>query len=97
MASTLSARMRWIDEGLLKRIYDIMKRANLPVEIPPDSPMNLEKFLKLMSVDKKVADGQLRLIFLKGPLRNCVFTGDFDQEAMEMTIEDFVAECSGVS
>jgi 3-dehydroquinate synthase len=97
MASTLSARMRWIDEGLLKRIYDIMKRANLPVEIPPDSPMNLEKFLKLMSVDKKVADGQLRLILLKGPLGNCVFTGDFDQEAMKMTIEDFVAECSSVS
>ncbi len=97
MASAMSARMKWIDEGLLKRIYDIMKRANLPVEIPPDSPMNLETFLKLMSVDKKVADGQLRLILLKGPLGNCVFTGDFDQEAMKITIEDFVAECSGVS
>ncbi len=97
MASSMSARMKWIDESLLRRIYDIMEKAKLPVEIPPDSPMNLEKFLKLMSVDKKVADGQLRLILLKGPLGNCVFTGDFDHDAMKKTIEDFVAECAGVS
>jgi len=97
MASSMSARMKWIDESLLKRIYDIMIKAKLPVDIPPDSPMNLEKFLKLMSVDKKVADGQLRLILLKGPLGNCVFTGDFDEDAMKTTIEEFVAECAGVA
>ncbi|KAH0969171.1 hypothetical protein GBA52_028983 [Prunus armeniaca] len=34
-----------------------------------------------MAVDKKVADGLLRLILLKGPLGNCVFTGDYDRKA----------------
>ena len=97
MAASMSARMGWIDESLLKRIYDISIRAKCPVELPVDSPMNTEKFLKLMSVDKKVADGQLRLILLKGPLGNCVFTGDFDEDAMKKTIEDFVAECAGVA
>jgi len=95
MAATMSARMGWIDDALLKRTYDILINANLPVELPLDSPMDKETFLKLMSVDKKVADGQLRLILLKGALGNCVFTGDFDEEAMKETIDEFVAECVG--
>ena len=48
-----------------------------------------------MSVDKKVANGKLRLILLKGELGNCVFTGDFDEEKMKETIDEFVAECNG--
>lgn len=40
-------------------------------------------------MDKKVADGQLRLILLKGALGGCVFTGDFDEGAMKATISDF--------
>lgn len=95
MAATMSARLGWIEEDLVKRIYDILQSANLPVELPVDSPMNRDAFLKLMSVDKKVANGKLRLILLKGPLGNCVFTGDFDEDAMIKTIDEFVAECSG--
>ena len=95
MAATMSAEMGWIDEPLVKRIYKIMEEANLPVELPVDSPMDQSLFLKLMSVDKKVANGQLRLILLKGELGNCVFTGDFDEDAMVKTIDEFVAECAG--
>ena len=97
MAATMSARMGWIDTDLVKRIYTILERANLPVELPLDSPMTRDSFLKLMSVDKKVANGQLRLILLKGDLGNCVFTGDFDEKAMVDTIDEFVAECSSSS
>jgi 3-dehydroquinate synthase len=95
MAATMSGEMGWIDEALVKRIYTIMERAKLPVDLPVDSPMDKELFLKLMSVDKKVANGQLRLILLKGELGNCVFTGDFDEDAMVKTIDEFVAECAG--
>jgi 3-dehydroquinate synthase len=108
MAATMSKRMGWIDNNndikdsrdpeqirLLERIYKLLERANLPYELPPDSPMDRDTFLKLMSVDKKVANGQLRLILLKGPLGNCVFTGDFDEQAMLETIDEFVAECAG--
>jgi len=95
MAATMSAKMGWIEPALVQRIYDIMYKANLPTDLPVDSPMNTEKFLKLMSVDKKVANGQLRLILLKGELGNCVFTGEFDEAAMKETIEEFVAECAG--
>mmetsp|Transcript_129217 Transcript_129217/g.374074 ORF Transcript_129217/g.374074 Transcript_129217/m.374074 type:complete len:416 (+) Transcript_129217:133-1380(+) len=95
MAASMSARMGWIDQDLMERTYRLMEKANLPVELPVDSPMDQATFLKYMAADKKVANGQLRLILLKGELGNCVFTGDFDQDAMVQTIDDFVAECQG--
>jgi len=91
----MSAKMGWIDADLAQRIYDIMIKAKCPVELPVDSPMNREMFLKAMSLDKKVANGQLRLILLKGDLGECVFTGEYDEEAMLETIDEFVAECKG--
>ena len=94
MAATMSRKLGWIDDDLLKRTYSILERAKLPVALPKQSPMNRETFLKLMSVDKKVANGKLRLILLKGELGNCVFTGDFDEEAMMETIDEFVATCA---
>ena len=96
MATTMSAEMGWIEIDLVERTYKLLEKAKLPVELPLDSPMNRDIFLKYMSADKKVANGQLRLILLKGPLGNCVFTGDFDEKAMVSTIDEFVAECAGV-
>ena len=95
MAATMSAKMGWIQPELVQRIFNLLRKANLPTELPPDSPMDRDAFLKLMSVDKKVENGNLRLILLKGDLGNCVFTGDFDEQAMIETIDEFVAECSG--
>lgn len=40
-------------------------------------------------VDKKVADGLLRLILLKGSLGRCVFTGDYDRNALDETLHAF--------
>eukprot|EP00986_Skeletonema_menzelii_P005549 scaffold2050_cov121-Skeletonema_menzelii.AAC.1 len=95
MAATMSEKMGWIDEGLKQRIYDILESADLPVKLPRDSPMKVETFNKLMSLDKKVADGQLRLILLQGDLGNCKFTGEFDTGALQETIEEFVKEIEG--
>lgn len=92
MAATMSEKMGWIDADLKKRIYDILEAADLPIKLPKESPMTVETFNKLMSLDKKVADGQLRLILLRGELGNCVFTGEFDTDAMQETIEEFVKE-----
>ncbi|KAL0343081.1 UNVERIFIED_CONTAM: 3-dehydroquinate synthase, chloroplastic [Sesamum angustifolium] len=47
--------------------------------------MTVDMFKSVMAVDKKVADGLLRLILLKGPLGNCVFTGDYDRQALDDT------------
>jgi 3-dehydroquinate synthase len=94
MAAVMSEKMGWIDNSLKERIVGILESADLPVKLPKDSPMKVETFNKLMSLDKKVADGQLRLILLKGELGNCVFTGDFDVDALQATIDEFVKDIS---
>ncbi|CAI7786931.1 unnamed protein product [Closterium sp. NIES-54] len=87
MAAHMSHRMGWIDAALRDRITAIIKRARLPTR--PPSAVTKEQFRSLMAVDKKVADGQLRLILLKGSLGDCVFTGDFDKAALEATLDEF--------
>ncbi|XP_021837924.1 3-dehydroquinate synthase, chloroplastic [Spinacia oleracea] len=87
MAVDMSHRLGWIDESLVGRVHNILKKARLPIA-PPES-MTVEMFKSIMSVDKKVADGVLRLILLKGPLGNCVFTSDYDKEALEETLRAF--------
>ncbi|CAI5474094.1 unnamed protein product [Closterium sp. Yama58-4] len=90
MAAHMSQRMGWIDAALRDRITAIIKKARLPTR--PPSAVTKEQFRSLMAVDKKVADGQLRLILLKGSLGDCVFTGDFDKAALEATLDEFSPE-----
>lgn len=87
MAVDMSYRLGWIDESVKRRAYDILQKAKLPTT-PPEM-MTVEMFKSYMAVDKKVADGLLRLILLKGPLGNCVFTGDYDRKALDETLHAF--------
>ncbi|KAK3410488.1 hypothetical protein EUGRSUZ_J02467 [Eucalyptus grandis] len=88
MAVDMSYRLGWIDESIVTRVDKILKQAKLPT-CPPET-MTVEMFKSVMAVDKKVADGLLRLILLKGPLGNCVFTGDYDRKALDETLRAFV-------
>ena len=82
MAADLSQRMGWISLDDLARTKKIIQRANLPVACPP---IPLDDFLAYMSHDKKVLNGQLRLVLLK-QLGQAVITKDFDVELMKRTI-----------
>ncbi|OAY57572.1 3-dehydroquinate synthase, chloroplastic [Manihot esculenta] len=84
MAVDMSYRLGWIDDSIVKRVHNILEQAKLPTA-PPET-MTVEMFKSVMAVDKKVADGLLRLILLKGPLGNCVFTGDYDRKALDDTL-----------
>lgn len=87
MAADLSHRLGWIEQGLLERTVKLIERAKLPIRPPPE--MTVEKFKSGMAVDKKVADGKLRMILLKGGLGHCVFTGDFDKAKLDETLKAF--------
>ncbi|KAH7519903.1 3-dehydroquinate synthase, chloroplastic [Ziziphus jujuba] len=87
MAVDLSYRLGWIDDSIVKRVHQILREAKLPTA-PPET-MTVEMFKSVMAVDKKVADGLLRLILLKGPLGNCVFTGEYDKKALDETLHAF--------
>jgi 3-dehydroquinate synthetase len=82
-----SPRQGWIDRTLLDRTRALLEAANLPVT--PPATMTAAMFKDLMSVDKKVLAGKLRLVLLKGPLGGCVVTGDFDPAKLDETLAHF--------
>ena len=55
----------------------------------PLQGMTVDDFKSFMAVDKKVLDGKLRLILLRGPLGTCVVTGDFDPAVLDQTLQAF--------
>ena len=83
MAVDLSCRLGWIDELLLQRAKNLLLAAQLPIFAPED--MTIDDFLNLMSVDKKVLDGNIRLVLLKS-LGEATVTADFDRGALEETL-----------
>lgn len=62
MAADLSARLCWISWDDVKRVRGLLMLAELPVA-PPLIPV--PTFIEYMLVDKKVKDGQLRLVLLR--------------------------------
>ena len=89
MAAKMSRDLGWITDDLFERAVALVARSNAPTILPLDSPMDVEAFESIMAVDKKVADGLLRLILLKGDLGNCVFTGEYDRKVLRGTLEHF--------
>ncbi|MDM1344517.1 3-dehydroquinate synthase [Acinetobacter pseudolwoffii] len=82
MAADLSQRMGWISQEDLERTKKIISRAQLPIVCPK---IPLDDFLAYMAHDKKVLNGQLRLVLLK-QLGEAVITRDFDLELMKQAI-----------
>lgn len=82
MAADLSQRMGWISQEDLGRTKKIISRAQLPIVCPK---IPLDDFLAYMAHDKKVLNGQLRLVLLK-QLGKAVITRDFDLQLMKQAI-----------
>jgi 3-dehydroquinate synthase len=89
MAAKMSRDLGWISDELFERAVALVARAKVPIVLPLDSPLDVASFESIMAVDKKVADGLLRLILLKGDLGNCVFTGEYDRTVLKETLEHF--------
>jgi len=62
MAADLSHRLGWIDGDDVARVRRLLQRAGLPIAGPG---LGTARYLELMRHDKKVANGQLRLILLE--------------------------------
>ncbi len=83
MAADLSARQGWIDADDVTRIRNLLKRANLPVDPPRE--MTAGQFLECMAVDKKVIDGELRLVLLDA-IGSARVSSDFDPVRLRETL-----------
>lgn len=86
MAADLSVRAGMIGADDLQRVIRLVRRAGLP-EQPPEG-MSPDDFMRLMAVDKKNVDGQLRLVLLQS-LGNAVVTADFRPEHLAATLSAF--------
>jgi 3-dehydroquinate synthetase len=63
MAADLSRRLGWLDARGRARAPALMRRARLPERAP--ASLGATRFARTHGVDKKVLDGQLRLVLLK--------------------------------
>ena len=82
MAADLSQRMGWLTNEAFKRIHALLTKANLPLDPPK---LGMEKYLDLMQLDKKVADGKIRLVLQQG-IGQSVITSDYDVEKLKATL-----------
>ena len=79
IAAKMSALLGWLNEAQVQRTIAIMQRAKLPTTAP--AAIDEQQFLDLMSVDKKVLDGVLRLVLLKG-IGHAVVTKDYQPQQL---------------
>ena len=63
LAAEMSRRLGWLGSYEVDEIRELLVRANLPVDPPPN--MTAEDFLSHMKRDKKVSDGRIRLVLLE--------------------------------
>ncbi|WP_236207372.1 3-dehydroquinate synthase [Pseudomonas tohonis] len=83
MALEMSRRLGWINEEERDRSVRLLRDAGLPI-VPPEE-MTPEQFLEHMAVDKKVLDGQLRLVLLRA-IGEAVVTADYPRNILDDTL-----------
>ena len=86
MAADLSQRMGWISSNDVERIKKLLVAAGLPVLAP--AGMTSDQFMSLMSVDKKVQDGHIRLVLLRG-IGQAVMSDDYSADKLMETLAVF--------
>ncbi len=85
MAVDLSVRLGWLPQESVEKLKSLLQLAKLPVT-PPQ--ISCEEFLSLMAVDKKVLDGQLRLVLLKN-IGEAIVTSDFSIDDLIATLKAY--------
>lgn len=83
MAAHLSWRLGWLFESDVQRVCRLLERAGLPTSGPG---LGSDRYLQLMAIDKKVADGRLRLILLE-ELGKALITTDVPLEEVRAAID----------
>jgi 3-dehydroquinate synthase len=84
MAARMSERLGWLDEPSVQRTEKLLLAAKLPT-VPP-TELSAARMRELMAVDKKVIDGNLRLVLLHG-IGSAAVTADFAPAALDAVLE----------
>lgn len=84
LAAKLSADLGWLTAAQVAQVAALLEKAELPL-VPP-AGMTPAQFRELMAHDKKVLDGQLRLVLLKD-LGKAVVTADYDAACLDALLQ----------
>jgi len=84
LALDMSVRMGWLESSQQHRGVELIERAGLPVKPPAD--LTSEAMKALMSRDKKVQDGQIRLILLQA-IGRAATCDTFDPQLLDQTLQ----------
>jgi 3-dehydroquinate synthase len=84
MAAQLSADLGWLPQADVDALAALLARAGLPVK--PPVGMSAGQCRELMSLDKKVHDGSLRLVLMKA-VGEAVVSADYDGAVLMQMLE----------
>jgi 3-dehydroquinate synthase len=87
MAVKLSALEGFISDKEVQQVEDLLQKANLPVTI--NSKIDYPDFVSAMRVDKKVIDGDIRLVLMK-KLGQAFISNDYQPDNLKQTIKGFL-------
>jgi len=86
MAATMSMLSGWISASDVARINNLLEQARLPWR--PFAGVSPETMRSLMQIDKKVENGQLRLVLLKALGQACIVS-EWPAETLQKTIVNY--------
>ncbi|MCH9646367.1 MAG: 3-dehydroquinate synthase [Proteobacteria bacterium] len=86
MAAKLSQLVGDLSHQEVDQVQDLLEKSNLPISV--DGKIGASEFLSAMRVDKKVIDGNIRLILMK-KLGEAYISDDYQKEQLEQVIGDF--------
>ena len=84
MAADLSQRLGWLSAAEKQRTEALIASARLPLRAP--ATLDAARMLELMEVDKKVLDGKMRLVLLKG-IGRALITDAVPAALLKQTLE----------
>ena len=84
MAASMAERMGMLSQADKKDITNLLESVNLPTEKPD---LNSNDFLESMKRDKKVQDGEIRLILLES-IGRAAISNDYSNEILMETISE---------
>jgi 3-dehydroquinate synthase len=88
LAAEMSRAVGWLTAAEVSRVRAVLQAAGLPVNSPR---LGVERALQLMSLDKKVKDGRIRLVLLRS-LGDAVVTADYDAGALTAVLQQEMGE-----
>lgn len=88
MATTMSRAAGWVSETECQRVHGLLQRLGLRTDAKPE--VDAVAARAAMNIDKKVRDGKLRFVLLRG-IGKAFVTADYPEAALEATLAEHFA------